>query len=316
MNPSDKLLVTGASGLLGWKALSYFLTEFDVRGTYLNHEIGGISSLLDRCDIRDHNEVSQYLKKTQPLIIIHCAARTEIDAAEKDREACYKINVEALKPFLDFSAKNSTHFVHVSTDAFFSLREGMQATEDMEPTPLNYYSETKLEAEKLVQNADIRSTIIRTNIFGWNLQDKTCLSEWIVDGLVRGEARNLFEDVLFSPILTSRLVRAFGEIIRSKTYGLYNIAGTASASKFEFGLKLAEVFGLSSESIYKSMLKDSPLKAKRSHNMALDSSKFYSQFPALSATLTDDLIEYRNEMIYFEWPAKESLASLQTFYSR
>lgn len=317
MNSEENLLVTGASGLLGWRALNYFNGEFITRGLYNSHKLAAFDAVLDRCDIRDKSSSAAYLEDFKPRVIINCAAHTVIDSAEKDRDACRDINVEALKPFLEYSAKTSAHFIHVSTDAFFSLQPGESATETTEPTPLNYYSETKLEAENLIKEADISSTIVRTNIFGWNMQPKMCLSEWIVDGLVRGEVRNLFEDVQFSPILTSRLVRAFGEIIRSKTFGLFNVAGSEQISKFEFGIRLADVFGLQNEVIQRSTLGNASLAAPRSNNMTLDSSKFFAKFPELAVSLNQDLIEYRNEMIYIDprWIAHHDMGSLRTQYS-
>lgn len=317
LKTDSRILITGASGLLGWKALQVLGTDFPVLGLYNQHPVEILSPQLRKCDLTDANELIAACDSFRPTHILHCAAFTEIDAAETERDLCHALNVGVVKSLVEYCESNAALLTHISTDAFFTLAADQLATERTEANPISYYGETKLAGEQIIQESGIDFQIVRTNIYGWNLQPKRCLAEWILEGLLLQEQRKLFTDVTFTPILTNRLVRCLRSLMFSSERGLFHIAGQNNVSKHEFGLAIARVFGLNASTIEESNLAEVALTAKRSSHMGLDSQKFFDLFPEQVVSLEQDLIEFRNEMIYKDprWIANRELGRIRFQYT-
>ena len=100
---------------------------------------------------------------------------------------------------------------------------------------------------------------------------------------------NLFEDVLFSPIHVSHLSELIDIVLSNSHNGTFNCGSQDYSSKYEFGIKVADIFNLPYDTILKSTLEQANLKAKRPRNMSLCSDKL------------EKLIEYKlptiNEVI-------------------
>ena len=86
--------------------------------------------------------------------------------------------------------------------------------------------------------------ILRTNPFGWNIQEKKSLGEWILAELKAGRQIKGFKDACFSTIYTMELARVIDIAVRNQLSGIYNCGASDSCSKYDFALKIADRFGL------------------------------------------------------------------------
>ena len=98
-------------------------------------------------------------------------------------------------------------------------------------------------------------------------------TNWILDGLRRGDAINMFEDVFFTPIHTDVLAMTVHSLLASNAKGVFHVVGDEKLSKHDFAIKLAVQFKLSVTSIQKAKLEEIQLAAIRPRNMALDNQK-------------------------------------------
>ena len=211
-----------------------------------------------------------FLDQMPPVdAVIHCAALTNVDRCEVYRQSAYALHVGVTQQIAEYCRRTKTHLIHISTDHIFDGNSGAYR-EDSPPHPLNYYAQTKLEAEAAVLQSGAAHTIVRTNFFGYNFQSKNDLASWIVSTLQEQEPVRLFTDAIFSPLLVNTFSEWLEYIISQRLQGLYNVAGHDSISKYAFGVRLAELFSLDKSLIEPVSIADSHLTARRPKNMSLD----------------------------------------------
>jgi dTDP-4-dehydrorhamnose reductase len=170
------------------------------------------------------------------------------------------------------SKETGAGFVYISTDSVFDGKKGHYSELDP-PAPLNVYGESKLAGEKSVLDEHAQCMIIRTNIYGWNIQRKLSLAEWILERLKSRETVPGFYDVLFTPILANDLSIIILEMMDLGLEGLYHVAGSETISKYEFAKQVAKVFGLEEDLVQHKSVVDSTLKAERPNNISLQTTK-------------------------------------------
>ncbi len=284
-----KVLVTGASGLLGSNISLQYADKHKIYAAYNTHHIKIRNCNMVKLDITDRNNVKVILDKIKPDLVIHCAAFTSVDMAENNYDLAYSINVNGTKNLVDFS--KGSKFIYISTDMVFDGTKSMFNEED-KPNPLNKYAKTKLLGEKeTIKHPNC--IIARTNIYGWSIEKKQSFSEWIINSLNRGEEITLFKDVYFTPIPVNNLADALFELAEQDAEGTYHIAGSQRCSKLNFGERLAEVFRLDKSQIKPISIDDKNLIAKRPKDMSLDVSKAQKVLKTRLFNLEEGLLELK-----------------------
>ena len=237
-----KILVTGGSGLLGSAVSLYFKDYFDVISTYTKHKVTINSCETVYLDITGAKNTVNAIKKIKPNVIVHTAALVGITICEKESELAYKVNVEGTKNIVNAAKNTKSKIIYISTDYVFDGKKGMYKESD-EPNPINYYGKTKQEGEKLINLKN--NVIIRTSIFGWNIvKERKSFSTWIIDELTNNKKINVFFDQLNSMMLVNNCAEALKEIIDKDLTGIWNIASSERISKYDFAIRLAELFNL------------------------------------------------------------------------
>lgn len=263
-----KWLVTGCTGLLGSTACQLLQSRNQIVGVSRSpFFMAGVThypiSFTDQ-------SIESIIQKERPDVVLHCAAITNVDLCESEKDLAMTIN--ALAPFrLAQIAQNyGAKFVFISTDAVFNGEKTSPYSEDDLVSPINVYGASKARAEELISTVD-SSLVIRTNMYGFNYQPKQSLSEWIMSSLRNGEPIRMFSDVLFSPLFTNSLVLAIESLVLRGVKGIIHAGSADYMSKYEFGLLISEQMGINGL-ISECKVDDFDFSAPRSHNMALDSS--------------------------------------------
>lgn len=232
--------------------------------------IAGLKSL--RCSLLDAKETGKIIRAVTPRWIIHCAAATNMDWCERNAGDCFRINSEASRLLARTARTVGARFVYISTDNVFSGECGDYTESD--PTgPMNIYAKSKLAGEQGVAEELPDSLIVRTNIYGWNMQPKESLAEWMLGRLRQSSPFLGFEDAIFSPILANDLADCLWEMMSSGLQGVFHVAGGEACSKYEFGRRMASVFALDSSLVQPSSIRDSKLLAPRPLNTSLNTDR-------------------------------------------
>lgn len=267
------LLVTGASGLLGSNlVLTALSRSYEVTALFHRQRFDLSPARLLQAEIRSHADADDLLGACRPTWIIHCAANANVDGCEQDPEEALRSNAELPGHLAAAARRYGAGMVHISTDAVFDGEKGMYGETD--PTrPINVYARTKLAGEAAVAAELPGAIIIRTAIYGWNLQPKQSLSEWVLGRLERGEAVPGFQDATFTPILVNDLSELVLEMTERRLCGIYHVGSSDPVSKYQFARLVAETFELDPAMLLPSSLAAAPLKAPRPRNLSLDVSR-------------------------------------------
>ncbi len=266
-----KVLITGASGLLGVNLAMEATKQHDVTGVVFTHDLKGTPFKCISAELLGKDVFAQVLDQVQPDWVIHCAALANLDECEEDPTFAEIMNTE-LPGEVARATVGKARLVHISTDAVFDGNRG-EYTEEDEPNPLNVYSKTKLAGERAVLEANPDAIVARVNLFGWSLKGKRSLSEWFFYNMQAGKPVKGFTDVTFCPLLANDIAAILCDMLEQKLSGIYHVVGSKCISKYDFGLAVARACGLDEKLITPISVNDFGLKAVRSNNLCLKTDK-------------------------------------------
>ncbi len=288
-----KVFVTGVSGQLGHDVM----LELKSRGIEaLGSDRSGDSSEFPvvALDITDESRVQQVLSDYAPDAVVHCAAWTNVDAAEAEanRPLVERVNVSGTQYLASAAQKLGAKMVYISTDYVFS-GQGTEAwkPDDKSFAPLNFYGETKLGGEKAVENTVEKFFIVR---IAWVFAQH---GKNFVDTMLRlaeshSELR-IVNDQIGTPTYCPDLARLLVDMLLTEKYGFYhatNEGGYISWAEFAEEIfaqakKDVRVIPVSTEEYGDSV-------AARPKNSRLDKSKLSENGFALLPSWQDALSRY------------------------
>ncbi|HRE40376.1 MAG TPA: dTDP-4-dehydrorhamnose reductase [Ignavibacteria bacterium] len=241
-----RIFVTGSNGLLGQTITSIFTRESDFELITSGVEVESSSELghtYERLDLTNKDEVKKLIGFYEPDVIVNCAAFTDVDKCESERELCWKINVDAVKHLIIASRVNNARIIHYSTDYIFDGKNGPYG-EDSKPNPISFYGRSKLASENALLTSGTEYTIIRTMVlFGIGNNIKPNFALWMINKLKNNEPINIVDDQIGNVTISDDLAFGTLKIIELNKKGIYNIAGSDILSRFDFAMKMCEVFG-------------------------------------------------------------------------
>lgn len=266
-----KVYITGIAGLLGSNIATELADKYEISGVdCIEAEIQGIK--YDVFDVCDYAKLRESIDSAKPNVLIHTIAVVNVDRCEENEAYARKLNSELTRELSIICSQLHIKMIYISTDAVFDGEKDSLYTEEDIVNPLNVYAKTKYEGECFVRK-NVDSLILRTNIYGINVQNKNSFGEWVVKALKNDENLNMFEDIIFSPILVNDLALIIGKCIESNLCGLYHACATGGITKYDFGIKTKEVFRIQSGTINKATSDIMNFKAKRAKNMGMSNKK-------------------------------------------
>ena len=283
------ILLSGSNGLLGTVLKKYFDKKNIIYSTV------GRKNCNFNGDIQNNSFVEKTIKTLQPSIFINLAAITDVDFCETNQEITYKINTEfpSLVSRTLKLAKKSYYIIQISTDQVY---EGRGPHEEQNANPINYYSQTKLEIDKILLNYN--SISLRTNFFGKAYNNKRLsFSDKIYDSCVKKTEFNVFNDVYFSPVSFNTIFYVINNLIKKQLNGIYNLGTREGMSKKEFALYFCKCLNLDSKNIVGNPQNKVNLIAKRPKDMRLNSKKLENDLGMKFKNLKDEIKSIKVEYI-------------------
>ena len=237
-----KILLTGAMGFLGRWLLNDLSPHFELTATGRQSKPNWMGQSYASLDLTDQDAVAELLK-TDFDWIIHNAAMSKPDVCLNDPTTAWTNNVTATNHLLQACAKH-TRFLYVSTDFIFG--DDGPHTEDAAPAPLNYYGETKLAAEQLVQASGLDYAIVRpVFIYGQQLaEQRGSFVQWVANSLKAKQSIKVVNDQLRTPTYASDITKGIRQIIQQDARGAYHLAGKDIVSPYGMAVNIAAAAGL------------------------------------------------------------------------
>ena len=237
-----KILITGAEGQLG-KALQISLSDkFKLLPTSRKPTQKAIKNRnVHKLDITVKEDIAAVIASFKPDIIINCAAYTDVDGSEQDKDLAHKVNVSGLQNLIQLSEKE-TFFIQISSDYVFDGNNGPY-TEDDHTFPVNYYGKTKLEAENMLRGMRRRFLIFRPNVlYGEDIFSKGNFFAWVYKSLLNGKSISVVTDQISNPVYVQNFVNAIFKCIIMNCEGIYHFGSNDYISRYEFARNIAQIF--------------------------------------------------------------------------
>ena len=271
-----KVLVTGTSGQLGFDVME----ELARRG---HDGIGADRADTDAnfehivLDITDAKKVIEEIEKIKPDAIVHCAAWTNVDAAEEpdNLAAVRAVNVDGTHNLAEAAKKIDAKFVYISTDYVFDgSGEKPWQPDDKNYAPINVYGQSKLDGELEVAKILDKYFIVRIAwVFGRN--GKNFIKTMIEVGKNHDVVR-VVDDQIGTPTYTYDLARLLVDMIETDKYGYYHATNEGGyISWADFAEEIYKLAGMNTKVERVTTAEYGLSKAARPFNSRLDKSKLF-----------------------------------------
>ncbi len=258
------LLITGANGMLAGDLLP-FLEGYQTR-TFTKEEL----------DVTDEKAIRDVLEKERPRVLINCAAYTNVDGAEDEKERAYSVNARAPGLLARECRRINARVVHISTDFVFDGSKPQPYTEEDLPRPVNFYGLSKLDGEREIQKHTDNFVIIRTSwLYGHSGRN---FPATILKRAGELEELRVVYDQVGTPTYTVDLARAIVTLLEAPA-GIYNFSNEGVASWYDFAYNIIELakkegMALKVRRIRPVLSGELNLKAKRPHYSVLHKGKY------------------------------------------
>jgi len=186
-------------------------------------------------DITRLSDVEKAIRHFLPDIVLNCAAFTQVDSCETEKELAWKVNAEGPENLAVSIEKYGGRLIHISTDYVFDGRKKQPEpyVEDDEPHPISFYGKSKLEGERAVRQITERHIIIRTAwLYGINGHNflKTILKLSLKDS---NTVIKVVNDQFGSPTWSYRLAVQLSKMIEIKEQGTYHATSEGYCTWYE-----------------------------------------------------------------------------------
>jgi len=294
-----RILIIGCNGLLGQALVNYYSKKNDVELHLASIEdrfVGDNQFTYSKVDISKRNEVKKLFLDFFPDLVINSAAYTDVDGCEVNRELAWNINVNGVKHLIEGCRIVDAQLIHLSTDFIFDGQNGPYH-EDDRPNPISYYGRTKFASENEIKIGGINYLIIRTNVlYGVQKGVKKDFVEWVVENLSQNKQINVVTDQWNNPTYVEDLVEGITIAIEKRKNGVYNIGGLEYLSRYEFAIKITEVFELNKNLINQTTTDKLNQKAKRPLRGGLIILKAQAELGYKPHTIEENLLKIKTKL--------------------
>jgi len=235
-----RVFVTGAQGMLGQDLVPVLQAAGDevVPSGTQACDVPAYA----RLDITDLEATKRAIAQARPDVVINCAAYTNVDGAEADPDAAYRVNALGTWNLALACQEAGVAMLQVSTDYVFDGRKGSAYDEYDTPNPQSVYGRSKYAGEVHLQQVLTRFYIVRTAwLYG---QHGKNFVETILKAAAERPELKVVNDQWGCPTWTRDLAEAISRLIRTERYGLYHVTGQGECTWMDFARKIVELGGM------------------------------------------------------------------------
>jgi len=275
MNDKKKprLLVTGASGFLGWTLCQKAIKAWDVIGTLYRHPVDLPGVTMCKVDLTEYTLLKDLFSTIRPDTVIHTAALSDPNYCQEHPKESELINVNASANIAKLCAKYCIPCVFTSTDLVFDGKNAPYS-ESSPVNPISIYGEQKARAEIAIQKYNPMTIVCRLPLmFGVDSPVSHGFFIQMLHKMKNREEVKLFIDEVRTPVSTEEAANGLILSLQYKHGTTLHLGGKERISRWDFGKLVAELYGMKYAHLIPCRLADEPMPAPRPHDVSLDSSK-------------------------------------------
>jgi len=196
-------------------------------------------------DITDKERILDFVEETRPDLVINCAAYNQVDQAETDRDAAFRVNADGVKHLAMACREFGSVLCHFSTDYVFDGMGTQPYLPEDEPKPISVYAESKRAGEVFLRSIlEKHHYLIRTSSLYGKHGSNFVYS--ILRLAEENETLTVVNDQVMSPTWTVNLAQGVFELIRSGRFGAYHLTDKTDGgiTWFEFAKEILKLKGL------------------------------------------------------------------------
>lgn len=192
-------------------------------------------------DVTDHDTIRTALRELKPDVVIHCAAYTRVDDAERESGLAFRVNSIATENLAATCNEIGALLVYPSTDYVFDGRATQPYHSTAARNPINTYGRSKAAGEDAAEGCE-RHLIVRTSwLYGPGGRN---FVRTVVDRLSAGASMRVVDDQRGSPTCTYDLARAIRALVDARANGVFHYCNRGETTWFDFAREIARDAGL------------------------------------------------------------------------
>jgi dTDP-4-dehydrorhamnose reductase len=270
--PRRRILLTGASGLLGGRLATLLAASHDVVAA--RHRTPPPAGLpLCPLDILSRASLEAALDQVRPDVVVHAAAVAEAERCDRQPAEAERVNVGATEALARLCRGRSLHLVVLSTDMVLA-GDSASAAEDVPARPLGVYGRTKLRAEEAALAEAPGAAVLRLAlVHGRGFGKRGTASEGVAWALREGRPLRLFTDEYRTPVDAESVADAVTRVAARGAGGRFHIGGPERLSRHALGLRVCAALGLDPAPIEAVPQASAGLLGPRPRDASLDSGR-------------------------------------------
>ena len=268
----QKLLITGASGFLGWNICRLAEGGWHLFGTVYSNQVEIPKVTTIKIDVTDHSELEALFEEVRPDAVIHTAAASDPNYCQVNPDVSYRINVEASVNIALLCSDYMVPYVYTSSDLVF---DGLNAPyRESDPVcPVNVYGEHKAQAEERILKAYPQSTVCRMSLmYGLSGPVAKSFIQPMLLAMKAGRELNLFVNEFRTPFSAESAVGGLF-LALNKVRGIIHLGGKERISRYDFGMLMQGIFKFENAKIRACKQDEIHMPALRPVDVSLDTSK-------------------------------------------
>lgn len=228
-----KIIVTGCNGQLG-RAFNKVMAG--------SGEYELVNTDVAELDITDIDKVMALAREVKPYAVLNCAAHTNVNGCETDRDNAFMINAIGARNLSIAAQETGAKMIQISTDYVFSGNTGRRYREFDQVDPMSAYGSTKLQGENFVKDFSSRYFILRT---AWLYGEGNNFVKTMLRLSETNETVQVVHDQFGTPTYAMELAKAVAYLLPTENYGIFHATCEGECSWADFAREIFRLAGKS-----------------------------------------------------------------------
>ncbi|QPB81581.1 sugar nucleotide-binding protein [Pseudoalteromonas rubra] len=266
------IAITGATGLLGRALVKILETQYTIIGCGFRRAAPPLVSL----DLSDQQAINAFLDQYAPDVLIHAAAERKPDVCETDHAQTLALNVAASEHLATQCSQRGIRLFFISTDYVF---DGTQPpyTEQAHTNPLNFYGQSKQQAEQAVLSSDPTHCVVRVPVLYGDVEYLAESAVTVIAEQLKLNATSAHDDwAIRYPTHVEDIALTLADLVAlpaKKLGGIYHMSDNQAMTKYQMARIMAPLVGIDGEQLI--ALPEPTQSAARPHNCALQDTRLH-----------------------------------------